>query len=295
MKAAGLLKVILAARSILCAALAFPMSAQMPMVASLPSESAAPKWHGAGAQQWSKMSGTLPRSYLCRRVNPAKPVSLADADIRTAEAWAHAPWTEDFVDIEGEGNRPRPALQTRVKMLWDEGALYVGAWMEEPCVVATLTERNSVVFYDNDFEVFIDAPASNHNYYELEVNALNTVWELRLDKPYKNGGSEHSERVGMKGQGSLPHLRTSVAIDGRLNDPSVSDEGWGVIAKIPFKDLQAAGHCRAAPSHGECWRINFSRVQWAWEWKQAQEDACAQYVKVPRPGHGNDGEDNWTW
>ena len=102
MKAAGLLKVILAARSILCAALAFPMSAQMPMVASLPSESAAPKWHGAGAQQWSKMSGTLPRSYLCRRVNPAKPVSLADADIRTAEAWAHAPWTEDFVDIEGE-------------------------------------------------------------------------------------------------------------------------------------------------------------------------------------------------
>jgi len=41
---------------------------------------------------------------------------------------------------------------------------------QEPCVVATLQEQNSVIFYDNDFEVFIDARASNHNYYEMEVS-----------------------------------------------------------------------------------------------------------------------------
>ena len=57
-------------------------------------------WHGPGAEQWRKMAGIVPRAYLCRRVDPAKPVSLADADIRTAEAWAHAPWTDEFVDIE---------------------------------------------------------------------------------------------------------------------------------------------------------------------------------------------------
>lgn len=35
-----------------------------------------------------------------------------------------------------------------------------------------------------------DSDGSNHQYYEFEVNALNTVWELRLDKPYRHGGSE---------------------------------------------------------------------------------------------------------
>ena len=43
-----------------------------------------------------------------------------------------------------------------MKFLWDDDALYVGAWMEEPQVVATLTEKNSVIFHDNDFEVFIN-------------------------------------------------------------------------------------------------------------------------------------------
>eukprot|EP00802_Teleaulax_amphioxeia_P018733 Tamp_18939.p1 GENE.Tamp_18939~~Tamp_18939.p1 ORF type:complete len:379 (-),score=65.17 Tamp_18939:123-1259(-) len=248
-------------------------------------------WHGPGAEQWRKMAGIVPRAYLCRRVDPAKPVSLADADIRTAEAWAHAPWTDEFVDIEGD-QKPRPCWQTRAKMLWDDDALYVGAWMEEPQVVATLREQNSVIFHDNDFEVFIDAAASNHNYYEFEVNALNTRWELRLDKPYKNGGSEHSERVGMSGQGSLPHLQSSVFVDGALNDPSVTDTGWGVVVKFPFRDLLAAGHCASPPAPGECWRINMSRVQWLWAHRGGE------WLKVSRQGHGNEcvwGEDNWCW
>ncbi len=47
-----------------------------------------------------------------------------------------------------------------MKMLWDDEALYVGAWLEEPQVVATLTEKNSVIFHDNDFEVFINPGAT---------------------------------------------------------------------------------------------------------------------------------------
>lgn len=45
---------------------------------------AAPSWHGAGAAQWRKMREITPHSYLCRRVDPAKPLSLADPDVRTA-------------------------------------------------------------------------------------------------------------------------------------------------------------------------------------------------------------------
>jgi hypothetical protein len=34
-------------------------------------------------------------------------------------AWTAAKWTEPFVDIEG-ASKPKPALNTRAKMLWDD-------------------------------------------------------------------------------------------------------------------------------------------------------------------------------
>jgi hypothetical protein len=36
--------------------------------------------------------------------------------------------------------------------------------------------------------VFIDPNGDNHEYYELEINALNTTWDLLLPKPYKDDG-----------------------------------------------------------------------------------------------------------
>jgi hypothetical protein len=71
------------------------------------------------------------------------------------EAWAEIPWSEPFMDIEGDLGLT-PSLQTRVKMRYSDECLYVAAWMEEPQAWATLTETNSVIYHDNDFEVFID-------------------------------------------------------------------------------------------------------------------------------------------
>ena len=74
-------------------------------------------------------------------------------------------------------------------MLWDDTYLYVGALLEEPHVWATLTQHDSVIFHDNDFEVFIDPDGDNHEYCEIEINALNTEWDLFLNKPYRDGWS----------------------------------------------------------------------------------------------------------
>ena len=49
-----------------------------------------------------------------------------------------APWTADFVDIQG-GAKPKPRFRTRAKMLWDDDYLYIAAELEEPHVWATLT------------------------------------------------------------------------------------------------------------------------------------------------------------
>ena len=110
-----------------------------------------------------------PRHYVAYRAAAA-----ITMDGRLDEpAWAAAPWTDPFVDIEGD-RRPAPRFRTRAKMLWDERCFYVAAEMEEPDVWGTITERDAVIFHDNDFEIFIDPDGDTHDYYELEVNALGT-------------------------------------------------------------------------------------------------------------------------
>src|SRR4051812_42256153 len=86
-----------------------------------------------------------PRSYGCIRAShpPVLNGNVEDA------SWKAAPWTESFVDIEGPRHVPQPWLDTRVKMLWDDECLYIGAKMDEPRLSATLTKRDSVIFHDN--------------------------------------------------------------------------------------------------------------------------------------------------
>ncbi|MBK8883844.1 MAG: carbohydrate-binding family 9-like protein [Bacteroidales bacterium] len=118
-----------------------------------------------------------PRSYVCYRTTA--PVNIDG--IPDEKAWADVPWTDYFVDIEGS-SKPLPKWKTHAKLLWDDSNLYVAAELEEPHVWARLRQRDTVIFYDNDFEVFIDPDGDTQAYYELEVNALGTAWDLLLLK-----------------------------------------------------------------------------------------------------------------
>ena len=102
-------------------------------------------------------------------------------------AWTEVGFTNDFVDISTPqpGRTPGspeslPPLQTNAKMRWDDEFLYVGAFLDEPDVWANLTEQNSIIFYDPDFEVFVDPAGCNHQYKEFEMNAFNTVSAAHL-------------------------------------------------------------------------------------------------------------------
>jgi hypothetical protein len=66
--------------------------------------------------------------------------------------------------------------------------LYIAAELVEPDIWATIKRRDEVVYYDNDFEIFIDPDGDTHNYFEIEVNAFNTIFDLFMPKPYRNGG-----------------------------------------------------------------------------------------------------------
>jgi len=212
-----------------------------------------------------------PKRYTCVRAEgPVRIDGKLDED-----AWKRAAWTDWFMDIRG-AQGPEPRFHTRMKMLWDDDNFYVAAELEEPDVWATLTQHDSVIFRDNDFELFLNPTGDGLNYFEFEINALNTGWDLFLAKPYRKGGKADNSW-------EIPGLRTAVAIDGTLNDGHDQDRGWSVELAIPwsaFTERSGAGR----PSPGTAWRMNFSRV----EWQVRKSDG--KYEKVPGLR-----EDNWVW
>ena len=219
-----------------------------------------------------------PRHAICYRA--ASP-PLIDGRLGD-EAWARTPWSEPFVDIEGDP-KPAPRFLTRMKLLWDADYLYVAADMEEPDVWATLTERDAVIFQDNDFEVFIDPDGDTHDYYELEVNALGTPWDLMLVRPYRDGGPPINAW-------DIAGLRVGVDVRGTLNRPGDRDQGWSVELALPWKVLREAAPGKRPPSVGEQWRMNFSRVEWQVEAVEGRYRRLTDPVtKAPVP------ENNWAW
>ena len=217
-----------------------------------------------------------PKGYVCYRTT--SPV-IADG-ILDERAWGEVPWTDDFVDIEGS-SKPLPKFKTHAKILWDDSALYIAAELEEPHVWATLRQRDTVIFFDNDFEVFIDPDGDTHAYYELEVNAFGTAWDLLLLKPYRDGGPPVTGW-------NIAGLQVGTHINGTINNPQDTDSGWTVEIKIP---LAALKECSAGlPEAGDKWRIDFSRV----EWRTIIENDS--YKKEINPATGKPyPEDNWVW
>ena len=224
------------------------------------------------AGDWSRMKGIVPRGYVCYHTDHPPQIDGRLGD----DAWQAAPWTEEFVDIEGD-RRAKPRLRTRAKMLWDANYFYLAVELEEPHVWGTLTKHDSVIFNDNDCEFFIDPDGDNHEYYEFEINALNTGWDLFLPRPYKDGGRADN---GWE----IPGLITAVHVAGTLNDPSDRDAGWTVEIAVPWAALREFSHRPAPPRDGDRWRVDFSRVEWQ------HQIVAGQYQRVPHTR-----EDNWVW
>ncbi len=222
---------------------------------------------------------TPPRGYVCQR---AEGPIVIDGKL-DEPSWQRAARTESFVDIQGQMRPVAPRHETHARMLWDDTYFYVGARLEEPHVWGTITERNAVIFHDNDFEVFIDPDGDCHDYYEFEVNALNTVWNLYMDRPYKHGGNATIRE--------MPGQKSQVYVKGTLNDASDRDAYWSVEIAFPWAGMAEYAGCACPPQDEDTWRVGFSRVQWR---HRVQE---GRYVRIPARGEEKEGnrEDNWIW
>ncbi|MGH9425230.1 MAG: carbohydrate-binding family 9-like protein, partial [Terriglobia bacterium] len=226
-----------------------------------------------------------------------EPISVDGA--LNESGWQSAPRSSRFVDlISGQ----QALHDTRAALLWNDHHLYVGYWVEEPNLVATLTEPDSPIYKNNDVEFFI---AGKDSYYEFEINAFNTLYEVFLiwEKAYEKGGfasvpelarSNPKVRpfngVGFKTHprggrlGSwawdFPGLQTAVHVNGTLNQNADRDSGWTVELAFPWPGMKWLAQADARslpPKDGDVWRMDFSRFN--------------QY-KAPAPAKDSGG---WAW
>ncbi len=218
---------------------------------------------------------------VCHRASG--PIAV-DGDL-DKPSWRNVQRSSRFVDmVSGE-----PALyETRMACQWDETHFYVAYWIEEPQVMATLTERDSFIWLDNDVELFV---GGDDCYYELEINAFGTVYEVflvwqdalkrgsRFDRPELElyggrldflGVLQDAGRWGRHPRGrrwafldyDLAGLQTGVRVDGKINDPSSVDKGWTVEIALPWASLALLFDGRVLPPRqGETLRCDFSRFE----------------------------------
>jgi len=217
----------------------------------------------------------IPKTYVAAKT---KTPIVIDGDESDA-SWSKADWTDLFEDIE---NGVKPKYATKVKMLWDETNFYILAKMEEPHVWANLKQRDTIIFYNNDFEVFVDPDNDTFNYYELEINALNTAWDLFLTKPYRESD------IVVANDWNIPGLKSAVKVNGTLNNPNDTDEGWVLEMAIPWAAYKTTFFDQNVPVD-KFWRVNFSRVNWQHSIKngtyERKKDAQGKFLP----------EYNWVW
>lgn len=200
-------------------------------------------------------------------------------------SWQKAPRSPRFVDlVTGE---PGP-WETRTAALWDDRSLYIAFWIEEPYVQARFTQRDSLIYMENDVEVFI---AGNDCYYEFEINALGTIYEVffiwqdaykkgsAFDRPEFDllgqrvdilGGFQDNLRFGKHPRGKrwafldwdFSDLESAVQVEGTINDNSDIDRGWTVELAFPWKGMGLLALDRSLPpNEGDIWRLDFSRFE----------------------------------
>lgn len=216
--------------------------------------------------------------------------------------WDQVPKGPRFVNIE---NGKPATLSTWAAVLWSDEHLFIKYWAEEPLLAGTLTERDSLLFAENNLELFIDG---GDTHYELEVSVNNVVYEvffvwrdqtknvvkkfpqldpMKADALTFGGNNDRTTPTFWDGthprglrwaylDWDMPGLETEVAVHGTINDHTDVDEGWDLMIKIPWQSLDVLADGRTLPPTDEdVWHFMFARyelieelglnVGWGWD------------------------------
>lgn len=201
------------------------------------------------------------------------------------EAWSEVPWLDGFLDLAGPRYADRgtrtwqeasrayaqrltgSANPTRVKARWDSAYLYIGAELDSRHVGGSVTghcdDLKSAVwpgtpvlpYFDDDFEVFINAAQNNYFYVEHEVNVRNATYSTLWSLPQAGLGSVAPECGGGGGARNVCCNTTWNAGQGLCDKGTEREAGSWTMEMYDRAKRPGSGMLSAAVSAADRWTV----------------------------------------
>jgi len=200
-------------------------------------------------------------------------------------AWATAPVLGPFVDVTtGKANSKSP-VGGSAKLLWNDTNLFVAFEVADASLTGGFPKgaKDPHLWTKDTVELMVDpdADGDNADYYEIQINPQNLVFDSQFDQ-YNEPKTEPDGPFGHEDWSSK--LKSAVVVDGTLDKPEDTDKGYTVEAQIPWKSFSKAK--KTPPALGDTWRMNLyamqdnSGVAWSPIMGQGNFHKAARFGKV---------------
>ncbi|MCE9547871.1 MAG: PQQ-dependent sugar dehydrogenase [Planctomycetia bacterium] len=237
----------------------------------------------------------LRTQFLCTLLAVALPLAwaaAADAVLPQNAPTYECRWTEGPITLDGRADEPAwknaqvidnfrlPWLgaderaaktATRARLLWDREYLYFFADMEDHDVFADVKKHNGPTWDNDVFELFFKPADDKPGYYEFEINAINTVFDVFI-------AQRGSTLAGPYLNKNKFHVESNVTVRGTVNERKDRDEGWSIEGRIPWSDFV---HTGGRPKPDELWKFALCRYDYTLDAKEPELSTCAP-MKGPR-------------
>jgi hypothetical protein len=213
------------------AALVGALPSRLAADATVPDRLAAPAPKAAGHDSLTTPAPQTDQPLVIYAVRRGGPITV-DGQL-SEPVWASAPPCTAFVQRVPRERAPA-SQRTEVHVLYDDDALYVGAWMADAApesILARLARRDASTASDR-FAVYLDPYHDRRSGYYFMVNAAGTLFD----------GTLSNDNADDKAWDGVWQGRARIGRD-----------GWAVEMRIPWTQL------RSQPGPGRVWGINFGR------------------------------------
>ncbi len=203
---------------------------------------------------FSQETYNIRKEYITSRVNKAPKI---DADL-SDDIWINLPVAKDFVMFKPEAGKPEPKeKKTEVKIVYDDNAIYIGAYLydDEPDKILREFQTRDNFGNADFFAIAINPLDDGINQFEFFVTSA---------------GTQNDAVVSSRGEDFSWNAVWDSAV-------KITDKGWIVEMKIPYSAL------RFPKQEAQNWGLNFhrqfkrSRDQYSWNPINPEIGNVAQY------------------
>lgn len=197
----------------------------------------------ANAQLAPRPGGELPATPEHQASRAAGPITV-DGALDEPSWRSAAPLALQFFWPEQTGAKQA----TRVRLVWDDQALYAGYECDDADITARHTNRDDKTYEDDCVELFLlpDRQRWPGVYVGLEMNARGVLYDYLTVPP-----------LTVLKRFQLDGCEVATQLQGTLNRSDDTDTGWTLEVKIPWANLEE--FLGRAPAAGDRWGLMLNR------------------------------------